>query len=97
MVPLLCHSCKRLTMSSRFTAARSAAESMSMWVSFLKDLLSFLMARVGEEVSEESWASNEADFVYLYSEYLGVMERMRVKRSSSWAFRRSRAFLCMFC
>ena len=55
------------------------------------------MARAVDELSEEMRCSNEGDFVYLYSEYLGVIERMRVKRSSSWAFSRSRAFLCMFC
>ena len=55
------------------------------------------MARVVDEVSGEIWCEKEGDLVYLYWEYLGVMERMRVKRSSSWAFRRSRAFLCMFC
>lgn len=51
------------------------------------------MARVVDEVSEEMRCEKEGDLVYLYSEYLGVMERMRVKRSSSWAFSRSRAFL----
>ena len=55
------------------------------------------MARVVDEVSEEIWWEKEGDFVYLYWEYLGVMERMRVKRSSSWAFSRSRAFRCTFC
>ena len=55
------------------------------------------MARVVDEVSGEMRGVKEGDFMYLYWEYLGVMERMRVKRSSSWAFRRSRAFLCMFC
>ena len=55
------------------------------------------MARVADEVSGEMRGVKEGYFMYLYWEYLGVMERMRVKRSSSWAFRRSRAFLCMFC
>ena len=55
------------------------------------------MARVVDELSEEMRCSNDGDFVYLYSEYLGVIERIRVKRSSSWAFSRSRAFLYTFC
>ena len=55
------------------------------------------MARVVDEVSAEIRLEKEGDFVYLYWEYLGVMERMRVKRSSSWAFSRSRAFLYIFC
>lgn len=55
------------------------------------------MARVGDEVSVEVRWEREGEGVYLYWEYLGVMERMRVKRSSSWAFRRSRAFRCMVC
>lgn len=80
-------------MSSRRTAARQAAESTSMWVYLMAGLLSCLMARVVDEVSEEMRCEKEGDLVYLYSEYLGVMERMRVKRSSSWAFSRSRAFL----
>ena len=37
----------------------------------------------------------EGDGVNLCWEFLGVRERMRGKRSSSWAFRRSRAFRCM--
>ena len=41
------------------------------------------MARVVDELSEEMRCSNEGDLAYLYSEYLGVVERMRVKRSSS--------------
>lgn len=97
MEPLSCHSCNRLTISSRWTAARLAAESMSMWVYFLAGLLSLMMARVVDEVSDEMWWVKEGDLVYLYWEYLGVMERMRVKRSSSWAFKRSRAFRCTFC
>lgn len=64
---------------------------------YLAGLLSFLIARVVDEVSDEVRGSNDGDLVYLYSEYLGVIERMRVKRSSSWAFRRSRAFLCTYC
>ena len=52
MIPLSCHSCNLLTISSRWTAARRAAESMSMWVYFLAGLLSFWMARVVDEVSE---------------------------------------------
>ena len=55
------------------------------------------MARVVDEVSEEMWCSNNGDFAYLYAEYLGVIERMRVKRSSSWAFSKSRAFLYRSC
>ena len=55
------------------------------------------MARVVDELSEEMRCSKDEDFTYLYSEYLGVIERMRVKRSSRWAFRRSRAFFYMFC
>ena len=67
-----------------------------MWVYFLAGLLSLMMARVVDEVSGEIWWEKEGDLVYLYWEYLGVMERMRVKRSSSWAFSRSKAFLCIF-
>ena len=55
------------------------------------------MARVVDELSEEIRCSNDADFTYLYSEYLGVIERKRLKRSSSWAFSRSRAFLYTSC
>ena len=55
------------------------------------------MARVVDELSEEMRCSNEGDFAYLYSEYLGVIERMSVKRSSSRAFSRSRAFFYKFC
>ena len=69
---------------------------MSMWVYFLAGMPSLRMARVVDEVSEERRGAKEGDSVYLYWEYLGVMERMRGKRSSSWAFRRSRAFRCMF-
>ena len=55
------------------------------------------MAWVVVEVSEEVRWSKDGDLMYLYWEYLGVMERMRVKLSSSWAFKRSRAFRCMIC
>ena len=67
-----------------------------MWVYFMAGLLSLRMARVVDEVSAEVRGEKEGDLVYLYWEYLGVMERMRGKRSSSWAFRRSRALRCMF-
>ena len=68
-----------------------------MWVYFFAGVLSLRMARVRDEVSEEMRWEKEGVVVYLYWEYFGVMERMRVKRSSSWAFRRSRAFLCTAC
>ena len=68
-----------------------------MWVYFFAGVLSSRMARVVDEVSVEARWEEEEGCVYLYWEYLGVMERMSVKRSSSWAFSRSRAFLCMFC
>ena len=63
-----------------------------MRVHFWAVLLAFLRALVMGEVSVVR-RSKVGDLMYLYSEYFGVVARMSPKRSSSCAFRRSRAFL----
>ena len=63
-----------------------------MRVHFWAVLLAFLRALVIGDVSAVR-LSKDGDLIYLYSEYFGVIALMSPKRSSSCAFKRSRAFL----
>lgn len=91
MAPESFHSCSFFIASARGKPPLLEAASTSICVHLWAVLLHFLSALVTGERSAVR-LSKVGDLMYLYSEYFGVIALMSPKRSSSCAFKRSRAF-----